>query len=124
MLTRIEPWLDDASRIILYDRRGHGDATGGNARLGTDEHLDLKALLDRLGEGPCVLVGHGSGVAVGFAAASGNTIDVVAADECTDDIHAAIRARLRDRGFPTRPLTDLAMFWLRLVGIRQRDRKH
>ena len=122
MLMRLEPWLDHADRIVLYDRRGHGDATGGNARLGTDEHLDLQALLDRLGDGPFVLVGHGSGVTVAVPAAAGRAVDgVVAADGLTGDIHTVIQNRLRDRGFPTRPLTDLAMFWLRFAGIRQRD---
>ena len=120
MLTRIGAWLDHADRVVLYDRRGHGDATGGTARLGTDEHLDLLSLLGRLGDGPLVLVGHGTGVPVAFAAAAGNAAvqRVVAEDPLAGDVHTAIQDRLRDRGFPARPLTDVAMLWLRIVGIR------
>ncbi|MEE8458221.1 MAG: alpha/beta hydrolase [Phycisphaerales bacterium] len=122
MLARIEPWLDHADRIVLYDRRGHGDATGGTARLGTDEHLDLMNLLERLGTGSVVLVGYGSGATVAIATAA----DVpgglrVAAYGVTTDAHTAFRDRLQARGLPTRPLTDLAMFWLRLSGIQLRD---
>ncbi len=122
MLTRIEPWLDHASRIVLYDRRGHGDATGGNARLGTDEHHDLKSLLDRLGDGPFVLVGYGSGATVAIATAAGVPGGLsVAAYGVAADAHTALRDRLRARGLPAGPLTGLAMIWLRLSGIQQRD---
>ncbi len=122
MLTHIEPWLDHASRIVLYDRRGHGDATGGNARLGTDEHNDLKALLDHLGDGPFVLVGHGGGATVAIEAAPDVPGVVrVAAYGISVDAHTALRDRLRARGLPARPLTDLAMVWLRLRGIQLRD---
>jgi len=34
---------------------------------------------------------------------------------------SAICDRLETRGLPTRPLTDLAMLWLSLIGIRPRD---
>ncbi len=122
MLTHIEPWLDHASRIVLYDRRGHGDATGGNARLGTDEHNDLMSLLERLGTGPVVLVGYGSGATVAIATAADVSGGLrVAACGVTADAHTAILDRLRARGLPTRPLTDLAMLWLRLRGIQLRD---
>ncbi len=122
MLTRIDPWLDHADRVVLYDRRGHGDATGGTARLGTDEHNDLMNLLERLGTRPVVLVGYGSGATVAIATAA----DVpgglrVAAYGVTTDAQTAFRDRLQTRGLPTRPLTDLAMFWLRLSGIQLRD---
>jgi len=122
MLTRLEPWLDHARRVVLYDRRGHGDATGGTARLGTDEHNDLMDLLERLGTEPVVLVGFGSGATVAIAAAADVSGDLrVAAYGVTADAHTAIGDRLRARGLPARPLTDLAMIWLRLGGIRMRD---
>ena len=79
-------------------------------------------LLERLGTRPVVLVGYGSGATVAIATA----VDVsggvqVAAYGVTADAHTAIRDRLRARGLPTRPLTDLAMIWLRLGGIQRRD---
>ena len=125
MLCHIDPWIDKYARLVLYDRRGHGDATGSIARLGTGEHIDVLALLDRLGSGPYVLVGYRSGavVAIRTAADAGpdTVITAVAAYDLTDDVHASIRDRLRTRGLPTRPLTDLAMLWLRLLGIHPRD---
>ncbi len=125
MLGHIDPWLDKYARLVLYDRRGHGDALGGTARLGTNEHIDLLALLDRLGTGPYILVGHGSGGAVAIATAADAgpdaVITAVAAYDLTDDVHGSIRDRLQTRGLPTRPLTDLAILWLRLIGIRPCD---
>ncbi len=127
LLSRIEPWVNRCSRLVLYDRVGHGEATGGPARLGTGEHRDLLALLERLGEGPFILVGHGTGAAVAIAAAveagADSGIAGVVACEPGRDVHTSIRDRLHARGLPTRPLTDLAMLWLRLRGIRQRDVK-
>ena len=124
MLCNIDPWIDKYARLVLYDRRGHGDASGSTARLGTGEHRDLLALLDRLGTGPYILVGYGSGGAVSIAAAAeagpDANIAAVAAYDLSDDVHAAIRDRLKLRGLPTRPLTDLAMLWLSLIGIRPR----
>ncbi len=122
MLTRIEPWLEHADRIVLYDRRGHGDATGGAARLGTGEHDDLMNLLERLGTRPVVLVGYGSGATVAIATAADVSGGLnVAVYGVTADAHTAMHDRLRARGLPTRPLTDLAMIWLRLGGIQLRD---
>jgi pimeloyl-ACP methyl ester carboxylesterase len=121
MLSRIGPWLDHADRVVLYDRRGHGDATGGTARLGTNEHNDLANLLERLGTGPVVLVGHGSGVTVAIATSAAVVGGVrVAAYGVTTDAHTAIHGRLRAHGLLTRPLTALAMIWLRFGGIQLR----
>ena len=125
VLCDVDPWMEKYARLVLYDRRGHGDATGGPARLGTGEHRDVQALLERLGDGPFLLVGDGTGAGVAIAAAAetgpaGDVVGVVAIAPCTD-VHASIRDRLGSRGLPARPLTDLAMLWLKLIGIRQRD---
>ena len=125
MLAHVDPWLEKCARLVLYDRRGHGDASGSTARLGTNEHIDLRALLDRLGNGPYILVGHGSGAVVTIATAVDAgpdlAITAVAIYDLADDVHVSICDRLEARGLPTRPLTDLAMLWLRLIGIRQSD---
>ncbi len=128
VLCHIDPWIEKCARLVLYDRRGHGDATGGPARLGTGEHRDVQALLERLGDGPFLLVGEGTGAAVAIAAAAeagpaAHVIGVVAIRPCSD-VHALIRDRLGSRGLPARPLTDLAMLWLWLIGIRQGDVQH
>jgi pimeloyl-ACP methyl ester carboxylesterase len=37
------------------------------------------------------------------------------------DFHRSLRMRLRDQGYPARPMTDLALLALRLAGIRPAD---
>ena len=57
------------SRVVAFDRRGYGKSTG-HADISADAG-DLRALLDTLGIGKAVLVGHsaGAGVVYRFAAA-------------------------------------------------------
>jgi pimeloyl-ACP methyl ester carboxylesterase len=66
------PALARLGRTILYDHRGHGEATStGDAATYTFEQLvdDLRALLDGLGVRRCDLLGHSMGgmVALRFA---------------------------------------------------------
>ncbi len=50
-LWRLAAWLPCCSRVLLWDMPGHGEAPG-TCRLGSDEHLDLLALVEHLrGEG-------------------------------------------------------------------------
>ncbi len=125
MLARIEPWDVLCDRLVLYDLRGHGETQGGASRLGHGEERDLLALLERLGEGPVVLVGHSMGAVIAIeaaarAAAPGGIIGVVAyAPYC--DFHESLRRRMRSVDYPARPVTDLAILWLRLGGVRHRD---
>ena len=125
MLARIEPWDALCDRLVLYDLRGHGETQGGLSRLGHGEERDLLALLERLGEGPVVLVGHSMGAVIAIAAAAraaapGGIIGVVAyAPYC--DFHESLRRRMRSVDYPARPVTDLAILWLRLGGVRHRD---
>ena len=123
VLARIEPWRTLCDRFVLYDLRGHGEATGGGSRLGHREDLDLLALLDRLGDCPIVLVGQSMGAIIAISAAASNNpvverIAGVVAYGPSRDFHSSLRGRLHAGGYPTRPLTDLAIFWLRFAGTR------
>ncbi|MHC5024616.1 MAG: alpha/beta fold hydrolase [Planctomycetota bacterium] len=125
MLTRLAPWDSLCGRVVLYDLRGHGEATGGPSRLGHDEEHDLLELIRRLGEGPVVLVGHSMGAVAALHAAAAESdvrdriVGIVAFGPYVD-FHESLRGRLRRARYPTRPITDLALLWLRLVGIRHR----
>ena len=123
VLARIEPWRTLCDRFVLYDLRGHGEATGGGSRLGHREDLDLLALLDRLGESPIVLVGQSMGAVIAISAASQRRpasarIAGIVAYGPYHDFLSSLCGRLSAGGYPTRPLTDLAIFWLRFTGTR------
>ncbi len=122
VLGRLEPWDALCGRLVLYDRRGHGDAEGGPGRLGCGEERDLLALIERLGDGPLLLVGRGMGAAIAVAAARaatpGGPIAGVVVEEPGPGFPEALRRRLRAEGYPARPLADLAILFLRLGGLR------
>lgn len=125
MLARLDPWPALCRRIVLYDLRGHGDAEEGLSDLGYHEEEDLVALLEQLGEGPFLLVGHSMGAVIAIhAAAAGRPvarqiIGIVAYGPYCD-FHRSLRGRLQVAGLPRRPITDLAMLWFRLWRIRHR----
>ncbi|MEE8155364.1 MAG: alpha/beta hydrolase [Phycisphaerales bacterium] len=125
LLARMRPWDELCDRLVLYDLRGHGESTGGASRLGCDEGADLIALLERLGEARFILVGNSMGAVIAIAAAAANDavrrriVGLIAYGPYID-FHTSLRHRLRAAGLPTRPLTDLAMLWFRLRGLRQR----
>jgi pimeloyl-ACP methyl ester carboxylesterase len=124
MLARVEPWLELCDRLVFYDLRGHGEAEGGETRLGDGDDQDLLALLERLGQGRFVLVGCGLGAVIAIDAATTAppcTIAGVVAEAPYGDFHVWLRGRLQARDLPTRPFTDLALVWLRLRGIRPAD---
>jgi pimeloyl-ACP methyl ester carboxylesterase len=122
MLQRVPLWLEQCERVVLYDLRGHGEAAG-TSRLGAGEERDLLALIGRLGEGRCVLAGHSMGAVIAINAAASDdaaarNIAAVVAYGPYADFHASLRGRLRGVGMPTRPITDLALLWLRLRGVQ------
>jgi pimeloyl-ACP methyl ester carboxylesterase len=123
MLSRLAVWRDLAARVVVYDLRGHGTAEGGPSRLTSGEEDDLLALLDRLGDGPFLLVGQSLGSVIALAAAADaadrRVVGVVAYAPFID-LGASIRVRMRRQGLPTWPIVGLAMRWLRLVGVRPR----
>ncbi len=82
-LVRVPCLIAGASRVIVWDSRGHGDAPGV-CRLGTAEVEDLLALIETIaGRGessPLVLYGWslGAGVSIAGAARSGAVSGVIA----------------------------------------------
>ncbi len=120
-LGRIKPWDERCGRVVLYDLRGHGEATGGGSRIGWGEHRDLLALLQRLGDGPFVLVGRGLGAVIARSAAAEAPdagITALALGGTFPGLRGWLRARLRSAGHPAGLLATLAMLWLQLAGIR------
>jgi pimeloyl-ACP methyl ester carboxylesterase len=125
VLGRLEPWDGLCRRLVLGDMRGHGDATGGPSRLGHREDQDLLSLLERLGDGPFLLVGHAMGASIAITAAAQAPPEIAIAGVVASgprcEFGASLRSRLRAAGFPARPLADLAMAWLWLRGVRRVD---
>ncbi|HZW06335.1 MAG TPA: alpha/beta fold hydrolase [Phycisphaerales bacterium] len=68
-LLRLEPFVPVASRVVLWDLPGHGDAPrdAGPCRLGRDEADDLAALIEKT-DGPVVLYGWSLGAGVSIIA--------------------------------------------------------
>lgn len=125
-LRRIELFRAMCNRVVLYDLRGHGDAEGSLSTLGATDYHDLIALVERLGEDRFVLVGHSLGAMIAInAATSDEDIAGRIAGIITYGLHmgfhSSLQQRLHSSGYPARPLTDLAMLWFRLMGIRHRN---
>ena len=117
-LATLDTWPDLVERIVLYDRRGHGEATG-RSRLGGGESDDLHALLDRLGEGPVVLVARGAGAAIAGAALPAEVTGLVI-EGPQETYQARLTAQLQAARCP-RMLAPLATAAIRLTGIRPAD---
>lgn len=68
-LLRLEPFIAVASRVLLWDMTGHGDAPreAGKCELGRTESADLVALIEKT-EGPVVLFGWSLGGGVSIVA--------------------------------------------------------
>jgi pimeloyl-ACP methyl ester carboxylesterase len=121
MLAHMAAWRGRFKREVFYDLRGHGDAEGTLSKLGYREDDDLLALLERLGEGPFVLIAYSMGAVIALTAAAQNhpmreKIACVFAYAPYADFHASLRGRMRRAGQPTRPMTDIAMFWMTITG--------
>ena len=94
--------------------------------LGAGEHQDLIALVERLGEDRFLFVGHSLGAMIAINAATSSEklakrITGIITYGLHMGFHPSLQQRLRTTGYPARPLTDLAMLWFRLMGIRHRN---
>ena len=120
VLAAIEPWPRLVGRLILYDRRGHGDAVGGSRPGRGDDDDDLAALVEHLGATRLIVVGQGLGSAIATAAAVNKPAvrGLVVAGPFAP-LHMRLRRSLVDRGCPA-GLTAPALAAARLVGARCR----
>lgn len=124
MLSSLEPWKGLCNRLVYYDLRGHGDSENCKSRLGCDEHKDLIALLERLGETKLLLVGRsmGAGIVIAAAASESKVADAIAgviAYAPYMDFKKTLRGRLLSMGYPARPISDLAVVCFTLQGLKQ-----
>ncbi|MBX3356128.1 MAG: alpha/beta fold hydrolase [Phycisphaeraceae bacterium] len=115
--------LPHASRVLLPDLRGHGEARG-LTRLGSIEADDLIALLNErgaldAGAPPIVVIGHsmGAGIAV-RAALRSPAIRAVIALAPYNRVRTPISARLTLRGLPSALLVRPSLMVLRTLGVR------
>lgn len=119
VLSRIGDWTGLVDRLVLYDLRGHGDASAAS-RLGDGEDADLLALIDALGEAPVIVVGWGLGAVIAAQAARRGRDRIAGVVACAayDDFGEWLRGRLREASLPARPLVGCALALLRLRGLR------
>lgn len=69
-LSRAHALAPLASRLILWDMPGHGESKG-LCRLGSSEHTDLAALIERVGrDRPIILYGWSLGAGISIVAAT------------------------------------------------------
>jgi pimeloyl-ACP methyl ester carboxylesterase len=115
-LLRIAALAPFASRLILWDSRGHGEAPGTCA-LGTTEIEDLAALLERAPDSaPRVLYGWSLGAGVSIAVgARGTSISAIIAESPYRLPITPARNVLRARGLPYRTNLKPAMWLMRLA---------
>lgn len=118
-----------ASRIVLYDLRGHGDATGSICRLGSTEVADLECVLSQLPptDRPVVLLGSSLGAGVSIVAAArdaGRRVTGVIAEGPYRHFAQPIAGYLRCRGYPPFPFASLASLTVAVMlgGFRGFDR--
>jgi pimeloyl-ACP methyl ester carboxylesterase len=107
------PLLPDGHRVLVADLAGHGRSDPPLAvvagQLSMRAHASrLATLLDRLGVGRCVLVGHGAGAAIALIAATR------APDRVAGITLVAPTMLLPDRVRPYRRLARLVPLWERL----------
>jgi len=118
-------WTRRASRVVMIDLRGHGDATPDGAGLGDPDVEDVAALVERLDppdDRPVVIIGRSLGATVGILAASiCPRIDGVVAIAPYETLAVPLSQRIRLRGLPDRPITWLAIRVLALLGRRPRS---
>lgn len=130
-LQRVPFVLNSASRVILWDMRGHGDAEGGINTLGTAEAGDLIQLIDHLNQSgaerrPIVLYGYSMGAGVSIVVASKRPEQVIGviADGTYRWTAEPVRSVLRHFGlpaWPTVPITQRLICWF-ITDLRGSDR--
>ncbi len=131
-LLRVPVLAPFASRLIVYDLRGHGESTAPISCLGTLEADDLLRVVEQIEgtDAPVVLYGVSLGAGVSIVAAANadeatvRRITAVIADGPFRYFGEPLRGHLRCRKVPAFPIAHLsaAYAWLRLPGLAQYDR--
>lgn len=124
------PYDEIAGRLVFFDLRGHGEATGPPSRLGAGEEADLLALIERVRPTRLLLVGHSMGCAIALAAARALAERHAEGDPSLlglvlygpyRDVRTPLFNRLRALGLPAHGVADLAILLLRPFGVRRLD---
>ncbi len=107
-------------RTIIPELRGHGDAPPGATTLGARDVEDIHELLQRLGDGPVILIGHSLGAVIALHVAAMDAdrgrIGSVIALAPYDRLTTPFTGYLRSREYPAGPLAGGMMLLLRLFG--------
>ncbi len=118
-----------ASRVIIWDMRGHGEAGPGMSQLGTAEIDDLLMLMDRVGgERPFILYGYsmGAGVSICAAARDAQRVRVIGviADGPYRWTREPVHALLTFNGLPSFPILNIVHRALCVLirGLRNSER--
>ena len=119
MLPLVHTYLNQADRPVLFDLPGHGEACGTSA-LGAKEVDGLLDLLAQLDNQSYLLVGNSMGSVIAFAAASrseavAKRIRGVIAYGAYIKFHQSLIGRLRLAGYPSRPISDVALWIMSLL---------
>jgi len=128
-LQRLGFVCDRASRIILWDMRGHGEAGRGMCQLGTAEVDDLIMLMDRVGgDRPFILYGYSMGAGVSICAAArdeaAHRVIGVIADGPYRWTREPVHAMLVHNGLPSFPVLDTVhrVLCVFISGLRHSER--
>lgn len=110
-LQRVGFVIDRASRVVLWDMRGHGEAPG-TSRLGTVEVDDLLDLMNRVAaDRPVILYGYSMGAGVSICAAARDErperVVGVIADGPYRWTREPVHAMLTFNGLPSFPILNI-----------------
>ncbi len=130
-LMRAVLYLQYASKLVIYDMRGHGESTAQTCTLGRLEPGDLLSILDQtnLQQRPVVLVGISMGAGITIAAAADrearkhNITGVMIEGPYRYPMEPVV-GHLRCRRWPPYPMVWLAdaYYRLRIPGYERYDR--
>ena len=93
---------DRSFRTLIPELRGHGEASPGPTTLGDEDIEDVRALMERAGSGPVILMGFslGSVIAINVAANDAHAVQGVIALAPYERLLIPIAATLRSRQMP------------------------